>query len=302
MMQEIRIRELSRPAVREWTPPIGAMGGPPAHELYRDLVLYADFRLLRDEHGSPSVVMRDGERRRTFRVPSDDLREAIDRFRMRRSLRAVPEGELAELTRIIQARATDPDAKIPLVSAEPSAAPPRIEPLPSDAAATPLEGPAVTMNRDEELESILGEIDEVRRAASMRPATSKAPSAWTEVVSSGLPALPARTPLRSSISGGQRMAAAPGLPRYLDVLRHLIRNGGWVGTTSELSGLTGEEPRQVVASLLGLRSELAKNNIVVASVETKDGWRWLAVDRDRLDSTSGGAPPPPSVTGLPTGE
>jgi hypothetical protein len=294
MMQEIRIRELSRPSVREWTPPIGAMGGPPAHELYRDLVLYADFRLLRDEHGEPSVSLRDGERRRTFRVPSDDLREAIDRFRMRRSLRAVPEAELAELTRIIQARATDPDAKIPLVGAETRPAPPRIEPLPSSPPTAPEEAPVVAKNPDQELESILGEIDEVRRAVSMRPPTSKAPSAWTEVVNSGLPAIAPRPSARHSISGGQMAASASGLPRYLEVLRNLIRNGGWVGTTSELSNLTGEEPRQVVASLLGLRSELAKNNIVVASVETKDGWRWLAVDRNRLDSNSGGGPPGPS--------
>ena len=129
-MQEIKIRELSRPSVREWIRPIGAMGGPPAHELYRDLVLYAGLRLLKDQSGNPRVAIQDGEHRRTFSVPSTELREAIDRFRMRRSLRPVPDGELAELTRIVQARVTDPDITIPMVDL-----PEPVEPNPPASAA-----------------------------------------------------------------------------------------------------------------------------------------------------------------------
>ena len=285
-MQEIKIRELSRPSVREWIPPIGAMGGPPAHELYRDLVLYAGLRLLKDPSGTPHVALQDGEHRRTFSVPSTELREAIDRFRMRRSLRPVPDGELAELTRIVQARVTDPDIHIPAIDPPVLVrAPP---PGPVLAPAEPTVRPAERVAPIEEsLEEALREIDQVRYATAPHPATAKAPSAWTEVVSTTLPIARPRVPARASISGARMTSGGPGgLPRYFHVLQSLVRDGGWLGTTAELSRLTGDDPRKVVASLLGLRSELARSNIVVASVETKEGWRWLAVDKTRLSSSS----------------
>jgi hypothetical protein len=272
------------------------MGGPPAHELYRDLVLYAGLRLLRDADGNPLVALRDGENRRTFRVPSVELREAIDRFRMRRSLRPVPEQEMTELTRIAQARASDPDIHVP-ASDIGEVDPPRPRTLiTTDAAPTEPQG-VPSFDMVQELDSILHEIDDVRHRTATRPPTSKAPSAWNEVVSpSVLPNLE-RTIAPVSVSGG-RMAEAPagGLPHYVEALRSLLRDGVWLGTTSELSSRTGDDPRKVVASLLGLRSELARRNLVVATVETQEGWRWLAVDRSRLGPGaaplgSSGAPP-----------
>jgi hypothetical protein len=285
MMEEIEIRDVSRPSTREWIPPIGAMGGPPAHELYRELVLYAGLRLLRNNEGNPCVAMRDGEHRRTFRVPSDELREALDRFRMRRNLRPLPDQELAALTRIIQARASDPDIFVPEFDVGESDPPePRLEPRPPLVPAVP-PGP----NRsgwEEELDSIMREVDEVRRPTAGRVPIAKAPSAWNEVVGH-LGRIPAPVAsANASISGG-RMSPEPAgsLPRYLQVLRTLVRDGGWLGTTTELSNLTGDNPEKVIASVQAYRSDLAESDIVIAPVETKEGWRWLAVDRNRLSST-----------------
>jgi len=284
-MDEIRIRDVSSIATREWVPPIGAMGGPPAHELYRDLVVHAGLRLFRDGAGNPCVAMRDGEHRRTFTVPSDELREALDRFRMRRNMRPVPERDLDELTRIVQARVSDPDILIPTFDVGESSptdpnSGPRTRLTPSPA---PISG---IRSMDEELDAILRAVDEVRPAVAHPAPLAKAPSAWNEVVSHSAAVSPASAPLVASISGG-RMPAEPsgGLPRYLQALRALVRNGGWLGTTSELSELTGDDPQTVFASLMKYRSDLAGNNIVIAPVETHEGWRWLAVDRSRLDSS-----------------
>ena len=118
IMGDIVIRDVSRIPTREWVPPIGAMGGPPAHELYRDLVLRAGLRLFRDHRGHPYLALKDGEHRRTFRVPSLELREALDRFRMGRNLRLVPEPELIEFARVVAARVSDPDLFVPTLEAD----------------------------------------------------------------------------------------------------------------------------------------------------------------------------------------
>jgi hypothetical protein len=292
-MDEINIRDVSRASTREWIPPIGAMGGPPAHELYRELVLYAGLRLFRGREGTPCVALRDGEHRRTFQVPSDELREALDRFRMRRNLRPLPDHELSEFARIVQARASDPDIFVPTFDiGEPSPPGPRAEFRPSIVAAPPPKPQANTL--EEELEEIMREVDEVRRPASAQLPRAKAPSAWTEIVGPSTPLAPTAAPLDASISGG-RMASDPSdgsLPRYLQILRALVRNGGWIGTTSELSNLTGDKPEKVFARLREYRSDLAGSNIVIAPVETKEGWRWLAVDRSRLYSAQGTENPP----------
>jgi len=291
-MDESGIRDVSRFSTREWIPPIGAMGGPPAHELYRNLVLYAGLRLFRDPDGNPYVAIRDGEHRRTFPVPSDGLREALDRFRMRRSLRPVPDGELAELTRIIRARVSDPDINVPTYdvgeasSSEPHVAfrPTFIPTLPADPPNNGWEG---------ELDSIMREVDEVRSPAAARLPKAKVPTAWNDVVGHSEPVVPVVSPLNASISGA-RMSSGPagGLPRYLQVLRTLVRNGAWLGTTSELSSLTGDKPEKVFASLMEYRSDLAGSNIVIAPVQTKEGWQWLAVDRNRVNSSPGTGSPP----------
>ncbi len=285
-MDEIRIRDVSRASTREWTPPIGAMGGPPAHELYRDLVLYAGFRLLRDAQGNPRVALRDGEHQRIFSAPSEELREALDRFRMRRNLRPLRDQELADLTRIVLARATDPDIVVPTIDGAESgsvkgpAAPRPFLPVPPgpepERAGNEPEPPPLRAESDGALP----------QSALPRVAVGEAPSAWTEVGGRLGPLAPTARPPNESSSGG-RVSRPPekGSPRYLQVLRTLVRDGGWVGTTSELSRLTGDKPENVYASLRAFRSDLAQNNIVIAPVETKDGWRWLAVDWQRLTST-----------------
>jgi hypothetical protein len=89
-----------------------------------------------------------------------------------------------------------------------------------------------------------------------------------------------------SISGGRISYEPAGdLPRYIQALRTLVRNGGWLGTTSEISSLTGDNPEKVIVCLREYCSDLAKDNIAVAPIETKEGWRWLAVDLHRLTSS-----------------
>jgi hypothetical protein len=283
-MEEIGIRDVSRSPTREWIPPIGAMGGPPAHELYRELVLYAGLRLLQDAEGHPRVAMRDGEHRRTFTVPSEGLREALDRFRMRRNLRPLPEPILADLTRIIQARASDPDIFVPTVD-EGEVDPPRsVEESPS--LLVPSLPPKPKRNGwVEEMDSIMREVDEVRRPAVAPVPPARAPSAWNEVVDHLGAIPPNSTPSRGSISGGRKSPEPAGsLPRYLLVLKALVRDGGWLGTTFELSSLTGDTPENVVARLNAYRSDLASSNIIVLPVETNNGSRWFAVDRSRLST------------------
>ncbi|HEY1197517.1 MAG TPA: hypothetical protein VGG32_02150 [Thermoplasmata archaeon] len=226
--------------------------------------------------------MHDGERRRTFRVPSGELRGALDRFRMRRSLRPVPDPELAELTRIIQARVSDPDIFIPTSEKRESDPPePRVELRPL-IAPTP---PPIHQKSpfEEELDAIIQELDGVRRPATAPLPIAKTPSARNEVVGPTAPVAPVAAPVNPSISGGRSSSEPAGdLPRYVQVLRDLVRNGGWLGTTSEISSLTGDNPEKVIACLRKYCPDLARDDIGVAPIETKEGWRWLAVDLHRL--------------------
>ncbi|MGC2289306.1 MAG: hypothetical protein WA688_05550, partial [Thermoplasmata archaeon] len=109
---EVRIRELIEHQTGEWVPPISALGGPPAHVLYHELVLHAGLRLYRDSEGHALLVFLDGESRRSFRSPSPELMGALDRFRMRRGLRPSPSKDIDDFVRVIHARVTDPDAKV----------------------------------------------------------------------------------------------------------------------------------------------------------------------------------------------
>lgn len=281
-MEDIVIRDVSRPLTKEWVPPIGAMGGPPAHELYRELVQRAGLRLFRDHQGNPYVALRDGEHRRTFRVPSLELREALDRFRMSRNLRPVPEQELVDFARVVEARVTDPDIFVPTVDIG--------QPGPHDARAyrrgPPPDSPRETARSagwEEEMSSIAQDEDETSRAEVPPVPVVKAPSAWSDVVETLAPTAPAPPPPLPSISGGRRLPPADdGLLQYASALRTLMNGAEWVGTTAELSHLTGDSPEKVFARLRAYRSDLAGQDIVVVPVETRAGWRWLAVDGSRL--------------------
>jgi hypothetical protein len=267
--EDEKIQDLgTSPNSPEWMPPIGAMGGPPAHELYRDLVQHADLRLLRGPNAEPWLILLDGEHHRAFPVPSVELMAALDRFRMRRNLRPVPEKDVEDFGRTVQARVSDPDAELPVW--EPRTAPGTI--VPPTAVPRP---PAV-------------------RLPQMIPptATAIAPaegpvgaSPWDEAVEPG-PPMAVLPPVRpTTVSGGilpPRRSNNDSLPRYVKVLHEMVRNGDWLGTLDDLSNEIGEDSFTVFASLIRHRTDLAAEGIVVAPVEVEDGWRWLAVDRGRI--------------------
>ncbi len=293
--------------MNEWTPPIGAMGGPPAHELYRDLVAHGGLRLLRDLDGNPWVEMKDGERRRSFRVPGVALRGAFDRFRMRRNLRPVPESDLEDFARVVSARISDPDVKLPVFDLSASErAPPVPEPPISYAPSPPSEPASETEASplEEELARVIEEVDSVRSSADFAGLTGPSLAPWQEQPSDGDAAVAAVASTDASISGARRMPAGSEdpLPRYLRVLRGLASGGGWLGTLGELGRLTREDPDAVFGSLLKFHSELTQNQLVVAPVEVEDGWRWLVVDRSRLRSSDPPAVevPDPGTPGAPS--
>jgi hypothetical protein len=306
---EVKIRDLSRPNSNEWTPPIGAMGGPPAHELYRDLVAHGGLRLMRDRDGNPWVEMQDGERRRSFRVPGMALRGALDRFRMRRNLRPAPESDLEDFARVVAARVSDPDVRLPfydLVARE--RAPPAPEPGGDPAPELDSTDPDVSTGSplEEELARVLQEVDEVRGGPEVSAPVSAPEAPWKETPEDGETAVASMVAVDSSISGGVRTPIGPEdpLPRYLRVLRGLAAGGGWLGTLGELGRLTREDPDAVFGSLLKFHSQLTQNHLVVAPVEVEDGWRWLVVDRTRLRTSEPVLPevPEPGTPGAPSPE
>jgi hypothetical protein len=286
--EELGILDLSRAAAGAWIPPIGAMGGPPAHELYRDLVVHAGLRLLRDSNGRPWAEIQDGAHRRSFPVPSLGLREALDRFRMRRNLRPVPEDDIIEFARVVEARVSDPDVQIPSPEPEREATAPERKPDP--AATAPFRGPpqpgagwAV-----DELDHLMREVDAVRVGSPPEDSTPKEAALWSQYAHP-VP-LHSRLPHRwhASVSGGQRTSTSPeeGLPRYIRVLRDLVQEGSWIGSIGEIARRTGDDADRVFATLLQYHSDLVGEGLVVAPVEVEEGWRWLIVDRSRMRTTS----------------
>ncbi len=290
--EDIKIRDLSRLG-GEWTPPIGAMGGPPAHQLYTDLVLHAGLQLFRDNIGRPWVVLRDGSQRRTFPVPSPELRSALDRFRMHRNLSPVPENHIDEFVRVVQARVSDPDVVIPLLRA------PVAEPASAPEWSAPPSPPTPPTDPDPEpelewkglVEDLLAPFEDVEgaRQPPVDPPDPE-PSSATEDTGEVVPVTPIvpETRIDVSVSGGVRLPPeeTTGLARYVSVLQALVREGSWIGTTEELSDLTQEEPLAVFDSLTKYRSELEKHNLLVTSVEVESGFRWLAVDRAKTEHAS----------------
>jgi len=283
-LDELKIREVSRFGTGEWTPPIGAMGGPPAHELYRDLVLHAGLQLFKDSKSRPWVMLQDGLQRRTFPVPSGELRGALDRFRMRRNLRPVPGSDIDELVRIVEARISDPDVVIPILRgplverSTPAEAPARA-PAPPDGIAPRWQA------LEDQIETMIQDLD--APAPPLVPPVADDPR--LDPAPSAVPPAPP-APVDLSISGGRRAPRGEErLPRYLRVLQQLVHDGGWMGTTQELSKLTGDDPLTVFDSLLRFRSELVSHDVLVANVEVDDGYRWLAVDSRRIQGTRGAA-------------
>jgi hypothetical protein len=278
--EDLRIRDVSR-LLGEWSPPIGALGGPPAHELYRDLVVYAGLQLFRDARSRPWVTLRDGAHRHAFAVPSAELRGALDRFRMRRNVRPLPESDIDEFVRIINARASDPDVEIPTLKApvaEPSTAPESGAPARREVVDVP--PPSGTDSERAPLAArvaVPAVAPPVLPADPTPPPAPRDPTAWAGDAA-------AEPPINSSISGGYRFAPLPdpSLARYVRVFRRLVHDGDWMGTTRELADLTRDDPFTLYTTLLRYRSELAKNDILLASVEAGDGYRWLAVDRSKF--------------------
>ncbi len=251
---EIRIRELVQHQTGEWVPPISALGGPPAHALYHELVLHAGLKLYRDEEGEPLLVFLDGESRRSFRCPSPELMGALDRFRMRRGVRPSPSKDIDDFVRIVHARVTDPDAHVPL---PPSNVP---EPMATETASPP--SPRISIENPE------------------TPAQPAIP---------GDPWVPASIPgLSVAFSGGFMRSGRKEfpLPHYIRVLQSLVRNGGWMGTAQDLSARLGEDETLLTQTLIRYRADLAEFGIVVANVQVESGWRLLVVDRARLDDQS----------------
>ena len=295
---DLKIRDLSRLSTA-WTPPISAMGGPPAHQLYSDLVAFAGMQLYRDGRARSWIVLRDGAQRRSFLVPSTELRSALDRFRMRRNLRPLTDTTIDEFVRIVAARISDPDVAIPLLRepiAEMTSDPdPPAPDLPSDGSV-----PHRWKELDEQIDTAIRELDQLEHHASEE---SAAPSVASGAGDSGseesLPST-ASEAIDPSISGARAFPTPPnsGVERYARVFRKLVQGGGWLGTTQELSRLTRTDPITLYDSLLKYREDLADQDILIANVEVEGSYRWLAVDRSRLKGASEASrsmsPTPPS--------
>lgn len=280
--EDLRIRDLSRVS-EQWTPPISALGGPPAHELYADLVVHAGLQLMRDVRSRPWVILRDGAQRRAFPAPSAELRSALDRFRMRRNLRPVPENDIEEFVRIVEARTSDPDVAIPTLRSpviEQTMMPVRPTPAPMPSERTPAfqDPPALPT------QPALSSLDGPERPAHdlSDPPVPLLPQVDLAAVAPALTV--SGEPLNSSVSGarGPTVGQDPTLARYVRVFRELVRERDWMGTTQELSKLTRDDPFSMYDSLLRFRSELAENNVLVTNVEVGGVFQWLAVDRTRV--------------------
>jgi hypothetical protein len=278
---DLKIRDLSR-GTGAWTPPISAMGGPPAHQLYSDLVVFAGLQLYRDGRSRPWIVLRDGAQRHAFLAPSNELRSALDRFRMRRNLRPLTETTIDEFVRIVEARISDPDVAIPLLRS------PISEPVteaPAAAEVSPPEPKPASRFRelDQDIDSAIRDLELLEH----RGGRADGPSDRAEgelPTDEDAPVLREPSPIDPTISGARALPAVqnPELERYVRVFGRLVQNGGWLGTTQDLSRLTREDPIKLYDSLLRLRSGLAERNILVANVEVEGTYRWLAVDRSRL--------------------
>jgi len=107
----VYIRDLSDngPPPGVWLPAINvATGGPQSHVVYHELVKHARMRLSRTTDGGAMVAVTESGAVHLLKVPSPEFYRFVDRFRVARRLRVLPEGALGELARVIQARVGDP--------------------------------------------------------------------------------------------------------------------------------------------------------------------------------------------------
>jgi hypothetical protein len=110
----VAIRDLSDRTVPAgvWLPAINvATGGPQSHVIYHDLVKHAQMRLMRTTDGTAMVTVAEAGAVHVLKVPSPEFSRFVDRFRVARRLRVLPEPALSELARIIEARVGDPAFK-----------------------------------------------------------------------------------------------------------------------------------------------------------------------------------------------
>ena len=277
-----------RRSLSEWVPPLNATRGPPAHALYADLVVYGDMGLFRDAEGRPWVLLRDGMRRRAFAVPSPELHSAVDRFRMRRAERVLPDGDFEEFVRVIEARVSDPDAEIPrLPSSWPEGRPFAAWPLPGTVPTVPDPPGRYDWRISPRLPG----------AGPHEPGRSLEPRSEPELIDTPKEALDPETrvpslwgvPLDDSRSGARSFSETreDSVSRYVQVFRRLVGGGSWMGTTRELSELTEEDPVTLFDFQLRHGSELAKSGVLVANIEVDGDYRWLAVDRAKVHEPRG---------------
>jgi hypothetical protein len=107
----VAIRDLAEnnPPPGVWLPAINvATGGPQSHVIYHDLVKHAQMRLKRTAEGHAMVTVSEAGSVHLLKVPSAEFVRFVDRFRVGRRLRVLPEASLNELSRIIEARVGDP--------------------------------------------------------------------------------------------------------------------------------------------------------------------------------------------------
>lgn len=295
---DLKIRDLTRLS-GEWTPPIGVMGGPLAHELYADLVVHAGLQLFRDTKARPWVVLRDGAQRRAFLAPSAELRSALDRFRMRRNMRPVPEDDIENFVRVVEARTSDPDVAIPILTSPVTDRATQLEARPT--AAAPHEQPEPEWREPEapsgaDPESFDESYPEPVRAATIEDEPEALPGGSTDP-----PPVPMAHVAIDATKSNARSLPKPEdrtFGRYVRALQTLVHDGSWMGTTEELAKLTHDDPLTMFDTLLRYRSELAHHNVLIANIETEEGFRWLAVNRATIRGAGGdrwARPPMPTA-------
>jgi hypothetical protein len=206
----------------------------------------------------------------------------------------VPESDIDEFARVVEARVSDPDVEIPFASIDSET---EVRPSPTDTDSGP-KPPEAPPSKDgwavDELDHLMREIDSVQGRTSASDLASKDAAPWVRY-SHPVP-LHSRLPHRwhASVSGGRSAPSGiePGLPRYVRVLRELVQEGSWIGSLGEIARRTGDDTDHAFANLLKFHADLVGKDLVVAPVEVERGWQWLVVDRSRIRPATSDSRPP----------